>query len=747
MRTEDKSGQVLDDRYRLVRMLGVGGMGSVYLGTHLKLGRDVAVKLLHADLAGNEDVVRRFYREAQTAAAIRHSNIIDVLDVGTAPWGEPYLVMEYLEGENLADLLARAGPLDLPTAFGILEPVLLALSSAHEMGVVHRDLKPENIFISQRKGESPTIKLIDFGISKFVGGGDKTRLTQTGFMLGTPAYMSPEQARGQTDVDHLSDVYSCGVILYEMLTGDLPFVGQNYNELLVNILTEEPRSPLQVRRSFPRVAEAIVMRALGKESENRFASAADMLAALEPLPGFEQRGASLARLASSRDELSCATGDLGDTIAIGTPSAWTPPTTAGTQRRWRGPLLIAVALGAIGVLGVAAMMILLPILERDPAPVEQEIADDDDQYGVLIAVEGTPPGAVVFYEGTEMPQNPFPVDKKHTISVVRIEADGYTPVQVGVLPTEDRTVKVSMVPIGMVDTDATVAAVVVDGISEAHREAGRKHRKSAARKAGKKAPVEEVPPKKDEQAEDGDTPPPARVLTRQEIQAVMGPFMAAVGKRCTTETDATVDLKLRVDGTGKVLHVKTGPSAGGAVGDCIASLAQLLSFPAYGGPPLGLSYTLELEGSKAEQKPEGKDEGQAEVEAEELPATLSQAQIAAVMARVTNKARARCMEVSGGTVQVAFAVLGSGRVENARATGPLAGTETGKCVASTVQNATFPEFSDPRIDISYPIVLGDKPVEEPPPEPPKEPPPPPPPDPPEVPDKGGVEPPPPPSAE
>jgi serine/threonine-protein kinase len=292
---------VLDDRYRLVRLLGEGGMGAVYLGRHLKLGRDVAVKLLHAELAGNEEVVTRFYREAQTAAAIRHRNIIDVLDVGTAAWGDPYLVMEYLEGENLADLLARSGPLDLATACGVLEPVLLALGAAHEIGVVHRDLKPENVFISHQKGEPPTVKLIDFGISRFVGGADKTRLTQTGSMLGTPAYMSPEQARGQTDVDHLTDV------------------------------------SYEVRAAFPRVAEATVTRALAKDADIRFQTAAEMLAAIASFPGYEQRAASMGRLSAPRNDLGCATGDLGYATTVGTPSAWTPPTAAGEVRRRRGP--------------------------------------------------------------------------------------------------------------------------------------------------------------------------------------------------------------------------------------------------------------------------------------------------------------------------------------------------------------------------------------------------------------------------
>ena len=201
-----ETGALLDGRYRIVRLLGEGGMGSVYLASHVGLGRDVAIKFLHAELVSRDEVVGRFYREAQAAAAIRHKNIIEVFDVGVSPQGEPFLVMEYLEGESLAGLLKRAGPLNLGAACAVMEPVLQALHAAHRKGIIHRDLKPDNIFLAYQQGEPPVVKIIDFGISKFAQGEfDKWR-TKTGSVMGTPAYMSPEQARGSAGLDHRTDI-------------------------------------------------------------------------------------------------------------------------------------------------------------------------------------------------------------------------------------------------------------------------------------------------------------------------------------------------------------------------------------------------------------------------------------------------------------------------------------------------------------------------------------------------------------
>lgn len=305
------SGKILEGRYEILSLLDEGGMGAVYLGRHIKLGRNVAVKFLHGELAGHKDSVTRFYREAQAASGISHPNIIDVYDVGVADWGEPYLVMEYMSGENLGSLLKRKGPISLAASCGIMEPTLRALYAAHERGIVHRDLKPENIFLMRQEEGPPVIKVIDFGISKFLQT-EQTQLTRTGSLLGTPSYMSPEQARGRGTFDHRADIYSIGVVLHTMLCGSLPFVGESYNDLIVTILTEPAKKPTDTYPNFPADAEPIIMRLLEKDPERRFRTCIELLDALSSLEAFSNRQEALSALTADMPQERFATGDLGE---------------------------------------------------------------------------------------------------------------------------------------------------------------------------------------------------------------------------------------------------------------------------------------------------------------------------------------------------------------------------------------------------------------------------------------------------
>jgi serine/threonine-protein kinase len=370
----DKAAQadaLLDGRYRIDRLLGEGGMGAVYLASHVGLGRQVAIKFLHADLISREDVVGRFYREAQAAAAIRHKNIIEVFDVGMSAKGEPFLVMEYLEGESLAGLLKRVGPLSLGAACAVMEPVLQALQAAHRKGIVHRDLKPDNIFLAYQQGEPPVVKIIDFGISKFTQGElDKWR-TKTGSVMGTPAYMSPEQARASAGLDHRTDLYSMGTILFEMLTGALPFAGTNFAEYLSAMLVDEPRAPQSVYADFPVEAEPVLRRALAKNPDQRFQNATEMLDGLRTLPGYDAQQERLALLASTIEVRGFAAGDLGQALSRpgrlagdeSTPSQLADEATAVTGTRlWRWGVVGAVVL-AVLVAGLALL-----VRTKVPAP-------------------------------------------------------------------------------------------------------------------------------------------------------------------------------------------------------------------------------------------------------------------------------------------------------------------------------------------------------------------------------------------
>ncbi len=314
MNDVDYREKIINGRYKINELLGKGGMGTVYLGEHLGIGRQVAVKFLHREYVGSKRAVKRFFREARAAAAINHENIIDTLDLGIAEEQDPYLVMEYLEGESLSDLLNRTGPLDFATACGVMEPVLLALGAAHAKGIVHRDLKPDNIFLVHREKEAPLIKVIDFGISKFLeGDDDSSKLTHTGAFLGTPAYMSPEQFQSVQDVDHRADIYAMGMILYEILTGRLPFdrKGNSYRSVLVDALFTPPRPLKEVCPDCPEQAELVTLRALEKDADKRFQTSEEMLEVLRRAPQFARGNGRLRNFTLEMPARRGAIGDLG----------------------------------------------------------------------------------------------------------------------------------------------------------------------------------------------------------------------------------------------------------------------------------------------------------------------------------------------------------------------------------------------------------------------------------------------------
>jgi serine/threonine-protein kinase len=246
----DLIGATIDAKYKVLGALGEGGMGTVFEAEHMSIGRLVAIKVLHPNQAGKATAVRRFHQEARAAAAIGHPNICEVYDIGTLGDGSPYLVMEKLVGETLADRIANERGLPLADVIDILLQVLSALVVAHEKRIVHRDIKPENVFLSTRVGCAPLVKLLDFGVSKMIpvpgdeqrAGEENVDLTRIGMVMGTPHYMSPEQARGERDLDGRVDLYACGVMLYEALTGRRPFNASSYERLLLQIISSTPHA-------------------------------------------------------------------------------------------------------------------------------------------------------------------------------------------------------------------------------------------------------------------------------------------------------------------------------------------------------------------------------------------------------------------------------------------------------------------------------------------------------------------------
>src|SRR2546428_1810280 len=270
-------GQVFDGKYRLDERLGGGGMGTVYRATHLLIDRPVAIKVLSQRFVGDETAQQRFRREARAAGHMQHPNAVTVTDFGATGYGYLYIVMELLEGQTLRELLAREGPLDPARAVSIILQASAAVGAAHEGRLIHRDLKPANIFIEQRPNLPAVVKVLDFGVAKFMveehEDDDYNTLTQVGAIIGTPRYMSPEQCTGAAPLTPASDVYSFGVILYEMLAGVVPFSAETPLALAMKQVTELPRPLHEIVANIPEELESVVNHALAKNPADRPANA------------------------------------------------------------------------------------------------------------------------------------------------------------------------------------------------------------------------------------------------------------------------------------------------------------------------------------------------------------------------------------------------------------------------------------------------------------------------------------------
>jgi len=293
-------GHTLDDKYRLEEKLGIGGMGTVYRARHLLIDRPVAVKVLNQRFVEDEAARTRFRREARAAGRLQHANAVTVTDFGESHDGYVYLVMELLEGRTLRDVLAKEAPLDVARSVSVMLQISAAVAAAHEAGIIHRDLKPANIFIVQRAEVPAAVKVLDFGIAKLAAESldedEQMTLTQVGVMIGTPRYMSPEQCDG-LDLTPAADVYSLGCILYEMLTGTVPFSGSTPLAIAMKQTSEIPRSPREFVSSIPPALEKVVLHTLEKRPENRPANAAEFRKEL--LETAERLGLEHAAVSSS----------------------------------------------------------------------------------------------------------------------------------------------------------------------------------------------------------------------------------------------------------------------------------------------------------------------------------------------------------------------------------------------------------------------------------------------------------------
>ncbi len=285
-----QGGDVFAGKYVIDRVIGAGAMGIVVAANHAQLGEKVVLKFLRADVARRPDLVARFLREARSAVRIRSEHVARILDVGTTDNDLPYIVMEHLEGCDLQEVLRTRGALPVADAVEYVAQACLAMVEAHALGVVHRDLKPSNIFLCQRGDGSPLIKVLDFGISKVIAeAGDQTDLTSTNGILGSPIYISPEQARSARSVDARADVWSLGVILHHLLVGRPPFIGDSITEVLSAILFAAPERLSHALPGAPAELEAILLRCLEKEVDQRTPSVAKLALALAPWAQADSR--------------------------------------------------------------------------------------------------------------------------------------------------------------------------------------------------------------------------------------------------------------------------------------------------------------------------------------------------------------------------------------------------------------------------------------------------------------------------
>jgi eukaryotic-like serine/threonine-protein kinase len=278
-------GEVLGGKFRVDHVLGAGGMGVVVAATHLQLEQRVAIKFLREGTFQSDDTLERFLREARAAAKLKSEHVARVLDTGTFENGCPYIVMELLEGSDLAAELRRAGPLPVAAVAEYVVQACDAIAEAHALGIVHRDLKPANLFLTRRSDGSPLVKVLDFGISKsspLGGGAEGVAMTRSGAMMGSPLYMSPEQMRSTKDVDARTDVWSLGVILYELLSGRVPFAFDNLGALIATVIMEAHIPLSRVRTDVPPELERLVERCLVKEPSQRLPNVGELAQGLAP---------------------------------------------------------------------------------------------------------------------------------------------------------------------------------------------------------------------------------------------------------------------------------------------------------------------------------------------------------------------------------------------------------------------------------------------------------------------------------
>ena len=441
--------------YRVLQQLGEGGMGVVCLAQHPVIGRKVAIKLLHPALSTHPDVVTRFFNEARAIHMIGHENVVEILDFGQTDGGQPYFIMEFLEGETLSEPIAR-GPMDPDEVALIADQICRALSAVHAKGIVHRDLKPQNVQLVTKADGSLQVKLLDFGVAKILASPDgvQSAKTRTGSLMGTPLYMSPEQCKGARAVDYRADIYSLGVMLFEMLAGRPPFLAEGIGELFT--LHMFKRAPLlrDIAPNVPPHMAAAVARSLAKEPEDRFTSMEEFRAAFAgelelegPLEPLAAVGRSPVTAEVQSPELSGRRQARADDVAARPARSWrmSAATASVALAALVGFLLTRpVRSSALQIVGSPGSSLALPPTKRPPlASLAPKV--------VTLQFEGEPAGAHLFDEkGADLGETPVEVKvpsgnlaKHYTFRLL-----GYHDVSLSATADRDRTLSVSLERLG-----------------------------------------------------------------------------------------------------------------------------------------------------------------------------------------------------------------------------------------------------------------------------------------------------------
>ena len=402
--------------YRIGEQLGEGGVGAVYRAEHTQLGKKAAVKVLLEELSNNKDVVARFFNEARAATAIDHPGIVSVFDFGYAVDHRAYIVMEFLEGETLGERRRRLGRLPVPEALTICRQVAGALGAAHARGIVHRDLKPDNIMLVRDPDVlgGQRAKVLDFGIAKLIEHEERSAddtlpavKTKSGKIMGTPTYMAPEQCRGAGDVDHRADIYALGCVLYALICGRPPFLAEASGDLIAAHILSEPPAPRTVSPEIPEPVEEVLLRLMAKRPDDRYASMAEVVAALEgasagTLPAGLGRRASAVRPVASGDLLPTVDDGPKQPTTLGSAAQQSTSLPTGGRGRRRSAIGVLVSAAAVAALAIGVRARTHAPLRPAPmatSPVETPVAAlsaPAPPKMVTLTITSEPAGARVF---------------------------------------------------------------------------------------------------------------------------------------------------------------------------------------------------------------------------------------------------------------------------------------------------------------------------------------------------------------